>query len=216
MNFYAMFIVSREALLRHSLACLLSSFPGCREVAEYKAAQEVLNRAKPITDSILILDAGLPEHDISAVIDFARQGQNRIILLSSGTDKKRLVGLMPLKADGYITTRITSGEFFALLDKVKTAGETVIDESLVSEMAKHLSAAPAGFAGAGAGLDILTPREVEVLRLLAVGYTNRQIAKKLVISVYTVKNHVHSILDKLDLDNRTRLTSYAHARGLVG
>ena len=216
MCFSAVYVVSPEVLLRHSLACLLSAFSGYKKVAEADNAQDVMVKEKNINNCILILDAGLPETEISRMIEFAKRGKNKVIIMGCGADRKRLVSLIPLKADGYLTTKLAPEEFFNLLGQVVQTEEPVIDTSLFPEMVDRLSDESVAVMKAETVVNLLTPREMDILRLLASGHTNGQISEKLFISVYTVKNHVHNILEKLGIENRTRLASYALTRGLVG
>lgn len=199
-------IISRQVLFRHALACFLSSYTEYNVTGEFSCCNE-MNFSEQVNRVVFIIDAELEDTDIETIVDYARANHNKVIILGNVNFRKRLVELMTFMADGYLTSDLSDREFSALLEKVEK-GDTVISDSLVSEMVSRL---------AGKSKDdilekintLLTLREKEILKFLVAGATNNQIAKRLVISVYTVKNHVHNILEKLGLDNRTQLVSLA-------
>jgi DNA-binding NarL/FixJ family response regulator len=197
-------IVSRQLLFRHALACFLSTHTQYNVVQEFNCCNEI-NFSEKFNQVVFIIDADLDDTDIKTIVDVARRDENKVVILGHVGFKKRLVELMTFMADGYLTSDLAGHEFSALLEKVEK-NDTVISDSLVSEMVNRL---------AGRSKDgilekintLLTQREKEILKFLIVGATNNQIAKRLVISVNTVKNHVHNILEKLGIDNRTQIVS---------
>lgn len=212
MNQFKIALVSQQSLLRHALACLLlsGSWPGIIE--EYNCADDVLSRG--IADSVIIVaDAELTDSELSELSCCARKFGQKIVFIGSRYYEKRLLGLMKLKADGYLTLDSTAEDLILKLHKVGL-GIPIVDDHLIPAMVDRL----AGNDEERFCLDkynSLTPREKEILNLLAAGFSNRQIAEKLVISLNTVKNHVHNVLEKLMIENRTQLVSYAHTMGLV-
>jgi len=209
----ALIIVSQQVLFRRALAYLFSSGAQYEVTAECGGPDELPSGEQVTGYCLFIVDAELPDSQIHQVADFARNSHHKIVILGSVNNKQRLVKLMPLKADGYFTTDLSEQELPALLEKVERGGPVIAD-SLVPELVNKVSRA-LDENTADEGYASLTPREKEILKLLATGSTNGQIAKKLVISVSTVKNHVHNILDKLGINNRSQLVSYALTRGLV-
>ncbi len=211
----ALVIVSRQALLRRALACLLISRLRYGEVKEYGSGGEIGLSSGITGHSIYIVDAELPDAEIGEIINLASSSHDKAIIFGSSYSKGRLVELMVLKADGYFTTDLPEAELQVFLEKVWQGGPVIAD-NLIPEMVNKLSDTAKGGIEDKNAYSLLTPREKEILKLLAAGSTNDQIAKKLVISIYTVKNHVHNILEKLGITNRTQLVSFALTRGLVG
>jgi len=209
----ALVIISRQALIRHVLACLLSSLANCEEVVECGSPQEIPLRTEDANRRVFIIDAELPDSQIVEVINLAYNNRHKVVILGSSYNKKRLVDLIALKADGYFTTDMSENELMVLLKKVELGGP-VIAESLVSELVDKLTGAQKEDIEEKS-YNMLTPREKELLKLLTKGYTNDQIAKNLMISIFTVKNHVHNILEKLEISNRAQLISYVLTRRMA-
>jgi two-component system, NarL family, response regulator LiaR len=116
-----------------------------------------------------------------------------------------------LGAAGYLLKSLDSDELFSMLEGV-ARGEAAMSRSMAARLLKGLARQPQGVEAAG---DILTEREIEVLKLVASGKSNPQIADELFITVNTVKSHLKNILAKLKLDNRTQVAAYAVQAGLV-
>ncbi|MFZ5640193.1 MAG: response regulator transcription factor [Bacillota bacterium] len=211
----ALVIISRQLLLRRALACLLTSGMRYGEVKEYGSGGEIGISAGRTVRSIYIIDAELPEAEIGELINLVWRSHDKVIIFGSSYNKERLVELISFKADGYFTTDLPEAELPVFLEKVRQGGPVIAD-NLIPEMVNKLSDTAKGGTEDKKACSLLTPREKEILKLLAAGNTNDQIAKKLVISIYTVKNHVHNILEKLGITNRTQLVSFALTRGLVG
>jgi len=211
-------IISRQLLLRQGLASLLSSAARHQAAGEYGNLQKAFSETAELGKRILLVDAELPALESAEIIKAS--GSSKIIIIGSMYNKKRLMELMPLKADGYLTSDISWDEFMDLLTKVEQVGP-VISESLIPSIIERLSSqgekshSSQERAEQDERYELLTPREREILCLLSRGHTNAQIADKLFISIYTAKNHVHNILDKLGVKNRARLVSYAVSKGLV-
>lgn len=207
-------IISRQALWRHALACLLKSRTQYVTVREYNGTGEISLEAKNTGSLIYFVDAELPDVQIGDIVNMSGNGHNKVIIFGSSYYKERLIELMPLKADGYLATDLSGEEFVVFLEKVRQGGPVIAD-SLIPELVNRLSDISGERTDEKKAYSTLTPREKEILKLLAAGNTNGQIAKKLVISVYTVKNHVHKILEKMEITNRAQLVSYALTSGLV-
>lgn len=207
-----LFLVSQQSLLRQALACLLlaGSWPG--KIGEYNCSHDFMVSENTLGPGIILADAELPETQLNELICFARKSKQKVAIIGSSYYKKRLVDLMLLKADGYLTLDLTTEQFFMMLHKLEL-NIPIIDDSLIPAMVDKLSFKSEE--NAVEKYNLLTTREKEVLELLALGFSNSQIASELVISINTVKNHVHNVLEKLTIDNRTQLVSYAFTMGLV-
>lgn len=206
-------IISHQKLYRRALAYLLPATTDFTVQGEYECSED-LGAAGHSGDSIIyIIDGELPASEIGAVIRLAHRLKNRSVILGSANYRKKLIELIPLKADGYFTTDLSDSDFAGLLKKVENGGP-VISDSLLPELVNKFSE-QAGEYSKHEKQNVLTPREKEIVKLLTTGRTNTQISKELIISIYTVKNHVHNILDKLGIKNRSELVSYALTYGLI-
>lgn len=207
-------IISRQTLLRRALVSLLSSYTDFRVQGDCTCSKDIPILENELLPRLFIIDAELSFHEIGEILNLHKNSFNKAAILGSLYNKRKLIELLPLKADGYLTSDLTENELNNLLIKLM-GGSKVFADSLMPEMVEKLSAKAEEDMEERRGAQ-LTPREREILKLLAAGASNSQIAQKLVISVYTVKNHVHNILEKLGIENRTQLAAYALTRGLVG
>ncbi|MGN6780596.1 MAG: LuxR C-terminal-related transcriptional regulator, partial [Marmoricola sp.] len=140
----------------------------------------------------------------------------RVIMLTASEDESHLVGAVRAGARGYLLKNST--EEIALGIRGVASGYSLLSPTMTSKLL--LSADPGGHrdepdARTNAGLPAPTPRELEVLQLIAGGRTNHQIASELDISENTVRQHVRNILDKFQVHSRTEAATYAMRRGLI-
>jgi DNA-binding NarL/FixJ family response regulator len=161
---------------------------------------------------VILLDLEMPELDgVTALTQIrARDPQARVIILTAYDADERIVSAVVAGAKGYLLKGAPRDEIFTAIREVQ-AGGSLLQPIVASKLMQHLSSqgiAPSDTAG-------LTPRELEVLRLLAQGKSNKQIAAELVITERTTKFHVSSILSKLEARNRTEAVKIAAQRGWV-
>lgn len=208
-------IISPQPLLRHALACLLSVTKQYGTVEEYGDWNEIIQVQRELRDYLCFIDAELPDKHIAEIMTLLGNNTNKFIIFGCLSNKDRVVELVTLRADGYISMDLSETDFFRVLNKVSSSTGTVISDNLVSELVDRLAVISDSNINNSQGYIELTPRENEILKLLASGFTNNDIAKRLVISVYTVKNHVHNIFDKVGVANRAQLVAFALTKGLV-
>lgn len=207
-------LISKQTLQRHALAHLLSAFTGYKAIEEYRFWPEVAFRQDHTEICLYLADAELPDSQLNELMLFARKHRDKVAIIGSSYNKERLLDLLPLKADAYLTLDSSQEEFIKQLERIEL-DERVIADTLIPLMLDKLSDS-LDEKNTVHTYSSLTAREKQILNFLAAGYTNNQIAEELVISVYTVKNHVHNVLDKLGFENRTQLVSFAFAGGFVG
>jgi DNA-binding NarL/FixJ family response regulator len=168
---------------------------------------------------VVLLDVHLPGGGGQAVVTAikAAHPQVRFLALSASDAPEDVIAVIRAGARGYVTKTISGPELVDAVRRV-AAGDAVFSPRLAGFVLDAFSAIPAtgdGRPSFDPELDQLTPREREVLRLIARGYTYREIARELYISVKTVESHVSSVLRKLQLSTRHQLTRWAAERRLT-
>jgi DNA-binding NarL/FixJ family response regulator len=198
------FLVEDHTLVREGLRQLLGLAPDLRLVGEAEdgdAAVEAVPRARP---DVLLLDIRLPgRNGLEVLQTLGRAGAlPPTLVLTTFDDDELLFEAIRAGARGYLLKDV---RFAVLVEAIRTLarGGTLIRPALTERAVKSLSHARKAFPSSGVP-DALTAREREVLRLFAGGYSNREIARALGLAPGTVKNHVHSILQKLGVRDRSR------------
>jgi NarL family two-component system response regulator LiaR len=215
-------IVDDHAVVRQGLRTFLelhddpSGLP-IEVVGEAANGVEAADLARRLHPDVILLDLVMPEMDgIRATSEIARHSpRSRVIILTSFGDDDRVFPAIRAGAQGYLLKDIAPGE---LVRAVRAAylGQTQLHPSIARTLVAAVAAKAESPAGHGpTSPEELTHRELEVLRLIAGGLNNHEIAEKLVISEKTVKTHVSSILGKLHLEDRTQAAIYALRHGLI-
>jgi DNA-binding NarL/FixJ family response regulator len=170
------------------------------------------------TPAVVLLDVHLPGGGGQAVVDALRGSAVavRFLALSASDAPEDVIAVIRAGARGYVTKTISGPELVDAVHRV-AAGEAVFSPRLAGFVLDAFAALgpDAGRPSFDADLDQLTPREREVLRLIARGYTYREMGRELHISVKTVESHVSSVLRKLQLSTRHQLTRWATERRLT-
>lgn len=184
------------------------------EAADVAEAVAVITASQP---DVVLLDVHLPGGGGVEVLHRvnAEHPDVRFLALSVSDAADDVVGVIRGGARGYVTKTVTGAELVEAITRV-AAGDAVFSPRLAGFVLDAFAATPAAMQTSGdPDLDRLSPREREVLRLIARGYTYREVARELVLSVKTIETHVSSVLRKLQLSNRNELTRWATARRLV-
>ena len=188
-------------------------------VATAPDGQRALRRTLDLRPDVLVLDLNLPELDGVAVCRGLRDAgcETHVLILSASAEHSDVLEAVREGATGYLVKSARREEFVAAV-AATAAGRAVYTPGLAGlvlgeyrRMARREDSAPAGDAPP---VPRLTPRETQILRLVATGLSARQIAEQLVLSHRTVQNHVQNTLGKLQLHNRVELVRYAIAQGL--
>jgi DNA-binding NarL/FixJ family response regulator len=183
------------------------------EAVDVESAVEGIRRTAP---DVVLLDVHLPGGGGRAVIESVRARQPGVVFLALSVSDaaEDVIAVIRAGARGYVTKTISSDDLAAALMRVRD-GDAVFSPRLAGFVLDAFAGdLPAGF-GSDPELDQITPREREVLRLLARGYTYKEIARRLEVSIKTVETHVSSVLRKLQLSSRYELTRWATDRRLV-
>jgi DNA-binding NarL/FixJ family response regulator len=186
------------------------------EADDIEPAIELITGCLP---DVVLLDVHLPGGGGQAVVTAmkATHPQVRFLALSASDAPQDVIAVIRAGARGYVTKTISGAELVDAVRRV-AAGDVVFSPRLAGFVLDAFAALPPDAAGRPSfdpELDQLTPREREVLRLIARGYTYKEIARELYISIKTVESHVSSVLRKLQLSTRHQLTRWATERRLA-
>jgi len=201
-------MVDDHAILRRGMSLMIAREPDLELAGEAGTIADALEAAAQTAPDVVILDIHLPDGSgISAIAPLRQlRPPPGIVVLSMYGDFEHVRRAFAEGADAYVVKSSTED---ALLDAVRTvaAGGSYRDPSLPNPSAPDPVHSP---------IDALSPRELEVLRLLALGNTNHEIADELVVSVKTVETHRAHIMSKLKADSRAALVQHALGAGLLG
>jgi two-component system response regulator DegU len=214
-------IISPQSLFRQGVRHSLSSISGIEVISEAEADDDAMSAVENLLPDVVMVDIDTPSDNGLKLARLIRQRLPNIgvIVLTSTPEDEQLFQAIKAQASAYLSKDITADE---LADTVKRTakGEHPINESFVShprvaeQVLHHFRELPLG-QGAESIVSPVTAREQEILNYMAKGYLNKQIALALDISEQTVKNHVTSILRKLNANARTQAVVEAIKHGLV-
>ena len=206
-------IADDHAIVRSGLKRVLDAKPDLEVVAEAEDGAEAVEKALKEDVHLAILDVSMPRMTgIQAVAELhKRKPELRTLMLSMHDSEQFLFEALKAGASGYV---LKSGADTDIVDACRTAmrGESYLYPSAVTTLVRDY------VERGGRGeeqFDVLTPRELEVLKLIAEAHTSKEIADALFISIKTVDRHRQNILDKLGMRDRVELTRYAIRRGLI-
>lgn len=209
-------IVDDHILFREGLVGLLSGQPDAEVVGECGTVQQAVALALRHKPDIVLMDFSLPDGtglDATRAI-LAEAPETRIIFLTVHDNDERLIAAMRAGARGYLLKNLSVSKLLASL-RALDRGEAAISRTMMARILEEFAQAGPAAEPPPSRLVELTTREIEVLRELSDAITNQEIAGRLFISENTVKNHIHNILDKLQLNNRREAVEFARQHGLV-
>ncbi|HVN54790.1 MAG TPA: response regulator transcription factor [Anaerolineaceae bacterium] len=209
-------LVDDHIIVRQGLRTFLELQDDILVVGEAANGKQAVEQAGRLRPQVVLMDLVMPEMDgIAATRQICALGQGiKVLALTSFVEDERVLQAVQAGATGYLLKDVAPND---LVEAVRAAarGESRLHPDAAQKLMKQvvtLSTQPTATPQAGSDL---TEREVEVLRLVARGMSNREIAETLVISEKTVKTHVSSLLSKLNLVARTQLAIYAIKHGLA-
>jgi DNA-binding NarL/FixJ family response regulator len=206
-------IADDHAIVRSGLTRVLDAKPDMEVVAEAEDGAEAVDKALKEEVHLAILDVSMPRMTgIQAAAELhKRKPELKTLMLSMHDSEQFLFEALKAGASGYV---LKSGADTDIVDAVRAAmrGDSYLYPSAVTTLVRDY----VDRGGRGEEqFDVLTPRELEVLKLIAEANTSKEIADKLFISIKTVDRHRQNILDKLGMRDRVELTRYAIRRGLI-
>lgn len=217
-------IADDQAAVREGLALLLDTMSGVSVVGQAADGLEAAALAAELAPDVVLMDLNMPRADgieaTSRVL--AENPEIRVVVLTTYEDDKSIVGALRAGALGYLTKAATRADIERAV-KAAAAGQAILDPAVQRQLLAAATAAPSGLPGptaAGAAksepesaTDDLSPREADVLRLIAAGHSNREIAKKLFVGEATVKSHINRIFTKTGCRDRAQAVQYAFTHG---
>ena len=202
-------IVDDHPFVRHGLRTCLETLEDVDVAGEAASGAEAVALVERLLPDVVLMDLVMPELDGIGAIRRIRQvaPATKVIALTSFDDDEKVFAAIKAGAAGYLLKDVRPAELAEALRRA-SRGEALLAPSVAARLMQEVSgerSAPAG----------LTERELEVLRLIARGMSNKQIARELVLSEKTVKTHVSNILAKLHVADRTQAALYAVREGLA-
>jgi DNA-binding NarL/FixJ family response regulator len=201
-----------QRVVREGLGTLLGLLDGIELVGTAADGEEAVALAAARDPDVVLMDLRMPRVDgIEAIRRLAERGERpRAIALTTYADDASVLGALRAGARGYLTKDAGADEIRAAVEAV-ARGEAALDPAVQH----HVVAALAGDSAPARELpDGLTPREAEVLELIAAGLSNTEIAERLVVSAATVKSHVNHLFAKAGVRDRAQAVTYAYRHGL--
>jgi DNA-binding NarL/FixJ family response regulator len=209
-------IVDDHPIVRAGLRTILSAAPDIRVAAEGASAADALHLAVQHRPDVLVLDVNLPDQNgVEVTRRLAGQAApTAILILTAYDDEQTVFGLLESGAVGYVL-KDEALETLVAAVRAASQGESWLSPAVASRVVRRAVCQPAPTPSPGSPPSSLTPRELEVLCLLAQGLDNAAIARRLVLTTRTVQNHVSNIYGKLGVASRTEAALVAIRRGLV-
>lgn len=208
-------LVDDNVLLRGALSRLIQERGGMEVVGEASDGLEALEKSRELRPHLILMDIRMPHcNGLEATRMIKAEFPDiRIVMLTVSEEDDDLFEAIKSGAQGYLLKNLSPESFFSLLE-CANRGEAAISPTMATKILNEFVRQSQIKTPLPDLSSELTKREREVLRLVSQGATNKEIASTLFIEVGTVKNHLHNILEKLHLRNRTQAAAYARREGL--
>ncbi|MCG0278838.1 MAG: response regulator transcription factor [Thermanaeromonas sp.] len=203
-----------HAVLRSGLKLLLHNQPDMVVIGEARDGQETIELCKTLKPDVLLLDLNMPAKTGLQALEELKNTKTRILILTMYDDVAYLRQAVEWGAAGYILKSAADTELISAIRAV-AQGASYYDPALMKTLVEYVVNREEKQVTPKKEADQLSEREKEVLRLVALGYTNRQIAEELTISIKTVEAHKANIREKLKLKGRAELVRFAIEQGLL-
>ncbi|NLE72836.1 MAG: response regulator transcription factor [Actinomycetales bacterium] len=215
-------IADDQAMIRVGLRMILDHEPDVVTVGEAGDGEAAVAQAAALRPDVVLMDIRMPRLDGVEATRRIRTdpalADVRVAVLTTFDDEEYVTGALAAGADAFLLKDTDPGTLVACVRTVGRGGsllDPAITPLVVRQWRAGLRAAPASDAGLRAAVDALTPREVDVLRAVARGASNADVAAELDVTTATVKSHVHALLRKLGVTHRAALVVAAYESGLV-
>jgi DNA-binding NarL/FixJ family response regulator len=194
-------------VVRRGLSQFFDEVEDVEIVAECPDGESALAAVERHAPDVLIVDLSMPKLTGMEVLRRLKQAESPVaaIVLAGNISDEEVMEAMRLGAKGIVLKEMAPALLVQCVQKVAAGGVWLEKEAVGRFLEKMLQGER----------DVLTPREIEIVRMVARGLSNREVGEKLFISEGTVKTHLHTIYEKLDLNGRVQLANYAREKGLV-
>ena len=209
-------LVDDHAVVRTGLRLLLEAEPDLAVLAEASTAAEAVDRVAELKPAVLLLDISIPGGGGIGALERLRKTspETRVLMLTAHDDPEYLRVALVSGAAGFILKNAAGAELISAIRTVHQ-GRTYVDPTLAGAALRGILAAAERASAGDNPTDRLSPREIEVLRQLALGYTNKEIANRLELSVKSVETYRARVSEKLGLSGRAELFRYALENGMI-
>jgi DNA-binding NarL/FixJ family response regulator len=209
-------VVDDDALMRAGLRGVLSSDDAIELVGEAGDGREAAYRVRLLRPDVVLMDVRMPDLDgISATRDLlAAFPEVKVVILTTFEQDDYIFGALSAGASGFLLKRTRPEELIAAIHTI-AAGDSLLSPSVTNRVIERMAGQPPPDAEPDPRLEELTPRETQVLELVARGLSNTEIAGRLVIEESTVKTHLKRILAKLRVRDRVQAVIFAYESGLT-
>ena len=209
-------VVDDDELMRTGLRAVLSSDEGIEVVEEAGDGDQAIRRARRIQPGVVLMDVRMPGRDgISATSELIEASpESKVVILTTFEEDEYIHGALRAGASGFLLKRTSPEDLTAAVHRI-AEGEALLSPSVTRRVIDQMAARPLAGSREDPRLDELTPREREVLELIARGLSNREIGAELVVEETTVKTHVKRVLAKLGVRDRVHAVIVAYEVGLV-
>ena len=208
--------VDDQRVVREGLTMVLGLLPGVEVVGAAADGDEAVSMALDHQPDIVLMDLRMPRCDgVEATRRLREQApQIKVIVLTTFADDRSVLDALRAGARGYLTKDAGAEEIKRAIEQVRD-DQAAIDPAVQHHLVDAIAASKPAAARSASLPDGLTPREAEVLALIAEGLSNTEIAGRLVVSEATVKSHVNHLLTKIAARDRAQAVRYAYSRGLA-
>jgi DNA-binding NarL/FixJ family response regulator len=205
-----------QRVVREGLAMLLGLLPDVEVVGTAADGEEVLALAAELRPDVILMDLRMPRMD---GVEATRRLRERdpavkVVVLTTYADDRSVLDALRAGALGYLTKDASAAEIQQALHRV-AGGQAALDPAVQLHLVEAIADGAPSAPSPAPLPDGLTPREAEVLTLIAAGLSNAEIAERLVVSEATVKSHVNHMLAKIGARDRAQAVGYAYRHGLV-
>ena len=208
-------IADDHTILRAGIRSLLEMVPEFQVVGEVDNGKDAIQLAGQLKPDLLLSDLSMPKTNGTEAIQRikSRYPDIKILVLTVHKTEEHVHAALKAGANGYVLKDDTSEELISAIHNI-LAGKTHLSPGICTEVVTGFLASP-NKENIPSSIDLLTTREREVIKLIAEGYRNKDVAKYLSISIKTVEKHRSNMMKKLDLHSTSGITSYAIRNGLV-
>jgi DNA-binding NarL/FixJ family response regulator len=209
-------IADDDDLMRAGLIELLTADQQIEVIGEASTGREAVERARRLAPDVVLMDVRMPDLDgITATRELSRAApETKILILTTFEQDDYVFGALRAGASGFLVKRTRPQELIAAVNSI-ASGDSLLSPSVTRRVIDRMAQQPVPEVADQTKLDALTPREREVLQLIARGLSNREIAAALVVEESTIRTHVKRILMKLELRDRVQAVIFAYETGIT-